>query len=446
MKLLSYFDAFLANTVNLNQTRLDQLDTRVTAIMTALEADAVLGQLVEDHIPQGSWAHRTIIKPLNDHEFDADFLLQLTEVPAWSQEPKQYLQQLRAAFKRSATYQDMVRKKNRCCRIGYANDCHVDVVPYLVRSDGSQVIVNYAENDFEDTNPQGFTDWMKEKDDLANGQLRKVIRLLKYLRDYKQTFSVPSVILTTMVGERVQSWDAANRYADTPTALANLIYDLNQWLQLYPQMPVLSDPSCPGTTFNHRWDQAQYENFRSKIELYSDWVVTAYNEKDKATSLTGWQKVFGDDFEQPPGAITESGVEKSASTALAVRAPHEEFIEEKGYELVGGYFARIEGTVAPKNGFRHGDLRVLRSVERGRSLRFIVHTDVPEPYEVLWKVRNYGPDAEADQGLRGQLLDDPGNTRVRTENTKYRGRHYVECYVAKDGHVLATDHHSVVIR
>ena len=44
---------------------------------------------------------------------------------------------------------------------------------------------------------------MKEKDGLTGGNLRKVIRLLKYLRDYKTTFSVPSVILTTLVGERV---------------------------------------------------------------------------------------------------------------------------------------------------------------------------------------------------------------------------------------------------
>ncbi len=32
MKLLAYFSAFLTNTVNLNQTRLDQLDDRVAAI------------------------------------------------------------------------------------------------------------------------------------------------------------------------------------------------------------------------------------------------------------------------------------------------------------------------------------------------------------------------------------------------------------------------------
>ena len=97
MKLLAYFDAFLGEVVNLNQTRLDLLDTRVEAIVRSLEKDDVIAPLLQGHVPQGSWAHKTIIRPLEDREFDADFLLTLAEVEAWSNSPKIYLQQLRAA-------------------------------------------------------------------------------------------------------------------------------------------------------------------------------------------------------------------------------------------------------------------------------------------------------------------------------------------------------------
>ena len=82
---------------------------------------------------------------------------------------------------------------------------------------GPQVIINYAEDKFEDTHPEGFTAWMKEKDELSNGNLRKVIRLVKYIRDFKETFSVPSVILTMLLGERVQAFGEAGKYADVPT-------------------------------------------------------------------------------------------------------------------------------------------------------------------------------------------------------------------------------------
>jgi hypothetical protein len=65
---------------------------------------------------------------------------------------------------------------------------------------------------------------------------------------------------------------------------------------------------------------------------------------------------------------------------------------------------------------------------------------------VWWKVRNTGPEAAAvSGGLRGKLLPDDG-TASRIETTSYRGRHYVEAYIVKDGRVVASDHHDVEIR
>src|ERR1022692_255065 len=449
MKLLGYFDLFLADAVNLNQTRLDLLDTRVQAIVGSLEQDSVISPLLQGHVPQGSWAHRTIIRPVEHREFDADFLLTLTEVEAWSDSPKIYMQQVRAAFKRSVTYADMVRRKNRCVRIGYSGDCHVDVVPHLILADGRQVIVNYAEDKFEDTNPEGFTAWMKEKDELANGNLRKVIRLMKYIRDFKETFSVPSVILTTLLGERVQPFGEASRYADVPTTLLNLMNDLDAWLTLYPDMPLLEDPSCPDTSFNHRWTQDRYENFRKWVTFYAARITEAYTEPDKAASLAAWQEIFGPEFTQPvtkPAPTAPRG--RIAPMPPAARAPLEEFIEEAGYAFAGGYKLRVECTVDRMPGFRAGArLRAMPWIDKGRSLQFrITYCDVSRPYQVWWKVRNSGPEAESvPGGLRGQLLPDDGSAS-RTESTRYRGRHYVEAYIVKNGRVVASDHHNVEIR
>ncbi|MFD5617201.1 cyclic GMP-AMP synthase DncV-like nucleotidyltransferase [Streptomyces yangpuensis] len=443
MKLLAYFDAFLKNTVNLNQTRLGLLDDRVRVITSTLKGDAQIGELYVDHSPQGSWAHRTIIKPLNNHEFDADILLQLNEVDSW--DPKDYLRETRAAFKRSTTYRSKVTKKNRCCRITYAGDCHVDVVPYIVLGDGREVIVNYAENEFEETNPQGFTDWMKEKDDLTNGNLRRVIRLLKYVRDYKQTFTIPSVILTTLLGERVQAWDAVSRYSDTPTALKTILSDLSSWLDLYPLMPPLPDPGCPQTTFNHRWNQPQYENFRKKIKLYSDWAREAYDEDEKAASLAAWQRIFGTSFQKPSVAEKSLAASPQTPSPRGDRAPHEQYIEELGFSWKGGYSLRIDAEVLPHKGFRNGPLRRLRKVRTLQDLEFSITTDVPEPYELYWKVRNRGAEAEDHGQLRGDIFLDEERARKRRESTRWKGHHYVEAYIVKNGKVLATDHHEVEI-
>ena len=444
MKLIDYHRSFLVNTVNLNQTRLDLLQSRVESIYVAAAMDPILGPFVEEYIPQGSWAHGTIIKPVGNREFDADILLKITERPEWAGDKKKYVTETLAAFERSA-YAGKTEKHTRCVRIIYADDCHVDVVPYVELEDGRQVIIDTKANEFESSNPQGFADWMKEKDGLTGGNLRKVIRLLKYLRDYKTTFSVPSVILTTLVGERVLAWNAEGRYPDVPTALKNILADLDEWLQIYDTMPTITDPSCPDVTFNHRWDQDRYTTFRKKIGDYSAWVTEAYNETDKDKSVELWQKVFGPDFKAPPSTASATPAVTKAAPIREARAPQEQFIEERGFTYNLTHVASIDAAVARRTGFRHGNLRAMGTVGKGRSIDFRVRTDVPAPYGVFWKVRNNGAEAAAVGQLRG-LIENGDSPHTKRESTAYTGTHWVECYVVKDRVVRATDRHLVRIR
>jgi Second Messenger Oligonucleotide or Dinucleotide Synthetase domain len=291
--------AFLNKTVNLNRSRLDDLDSRVTAIMNCLRKDATLGPLVKTHIRQGSWAHRTIIKPLPDDEFDADILLHLTPVKEWSKSPRSYIDQVYRALKNSVTYRDMVEKKNRCVRIHYANDCHVDVVPYLVLGffENRKVIVNHDTNTFERTDPEAFTSWMRRQDRRAGNHLRTVTRLMKYLRDRQDAFSVPSVILATLIGRQVSTWWVFwDGYKDLPTTFMRLISSLDSYLQQHEDMPEVSDPGHPDVTFNHRWDERRYAHFRSEIQKIAAQVRAAHAETDQTQSILLWQKVFGPAF------------------------------------------------------------------------------------------------------------------------------------------------------
>lgn len=436
MKALEHFEGLLANTVNLNPDRLEQLDGRVESIFACLDNDDELGPLVHEYIAQGSWAHSTIIKPVGLKEFDADLLLVLTEVPG--KEPKDYLRDVAAALRRSNHYNNIVTQKTRCVRVMYANFCHVDIVPYLERVQGG-VIVNKTLNSFEPSNPSGFTEWMRSKDEAANGQLRKVIRILKYLRDYKGTFSVPSVILTTLVGERVSTWDTT-LHPDTPTALRQLLGDLADWLDLHSTMPTIFDPSCPTTSFNHRWDEARYANFAKWIRYYADKVTSAYDEPDWDASLALWRDVFGDDFKKR--ASTTPAVR--AAGGLDVRVPGEVFIEERFPRSETSCPARITATLTNKKGFRSGSLRSMGSrVPKDRSIVFTLGHNARGPVSIFWKVRNGGDEAaNIPGGLRGEITADDGSSS-RTETTLYRGEHYVEAYVVQNGMVVATARHPI---
>src|SRR5664280_3200678 len=107
MKFAADFDSFLRLEVNLNQSRLDKLEGRVDAVSDFLADHDDFADAFIDTIPAGSWAHRTIIKPVQaNDEFDGDVLLYLKEQPDWL--PKDYVENLYAAFRSSGVYKSMV--------------------------------------------------------------------------------------------------------------------------------------------------------------------------------------------------------------------------------------------------------------------------------------------------------------------------------------------------
>ncbi|MDT0318026.1 SMODS domain-containing nucleotidyltransferase [Streptomyces millisiae] len=324
MQHVSYFDAFLKEVVNLSQSKLDRLDRGVTAIYEALKKDEELGSHILGKKPQGSWAQRTIINPVGDKEFDADFMLEMKENPDWAQSPKLYIENVYAAIHRHSTYKKMPHtRKCRCVQLSYAGQMHVDIVPYVRLASGREVIVNRDEDRWEDTNPAGFTAWMRAKDEIADGNLRKVIRLMKYLRDHKRSFTgTRSIILTTLLGERVSDVPKLidpGYYGNVPSALLHIVSDLDHWLQQRPYKPSIPDPSGSGVTFDHRWDQSTYAYFRARINAHAAQIKLAYEETDPARSLRLWQQVFGDRFQAPAASGRSKFLAPAPAAATVTR-------------------------------------------------------------------------------------------------------------------------------
>jgi hypothetical protein len=66
-------------------------------------------------------------------------------------------------------------------------------------------------------------------------------------------------------------------------------------------------------------------------------------------------------------------------------------------------------------------------------------TDVTR-FDLIWKVLNRGEKAEG----RGQLITGEQGLEHR-ESTLYRRKHFIAVYVIKNGRVVASDHHEVLI-
>ncbi|MDQ3629991.1 MAG: nucleotidyltransferase [Actinomycetota bacterium] len=439
MKLIKYFDAFLEDTVNLNPSRMELLETRTTAITNFLKEDEVFGPVVKAAIPQGSFAQKTIIRPRSDGHFDADLLLHLDQVPSW--DASEYVGKLYTALGRSPIYKEMRHRRTRCVYVDYADEFHVDLVPYT-EIDSGGYITNNKTNCFELTDPKGFTGWLKDQNRTANGHLLKVIRLLKYIRDITWGLNVTSLILTALVGERVSQFAALSNpgcYADVPTTLKTVVGALDDYLQQNYYLPAITDPGGTGDRFDQRWNQDGYASFRTRFHTLRAKVDAAFDADGADASIAAWRVVFGENFRAPATTPT-SGAGRGALVVIEGKAlpVTERFLDrDLGIPCVqNGHAVRLVGRVTPKEGFRHYRLPDNGNrVGKGRSLRFEIEScTVPEPYEVYWKVRNTGAEAQRAGSLRGEIRE---GGRTHRESTRYRGPHWVECYIVKHGRCLA---------
>lgn len=296
MNFTDDFARLLARKVNIDSTRLATLDTNVGAITDALSADGIVGPWYVAYRRQGSWAHRTIIKPPNGEEFDADILLELALVPGW--DAIRYLDEVEAALERTRRYAGKVRGKTRSVRVQYAGEHHVDVVPFVRTAAGRGQIFNRERNEPEASNPLGFSDWFAARNTATNANLKRVVRILKYVR--RDRFDdVRSVILTTLLGEQVDiaAGEAdPDYYGTVPTTLWRLATSLAEFLDANSDKPKVRDPSAPGLTFDHRWDPSIYSDFRDQFGEIAQTIDEAYQSGDRAESVGKWREVLGDDF------------------------------------------------------------------------------------------------------------------------------------------------------
>jgi hypothetical protein len=458
MKFTADFSAFLESDVNLNQTRIDRMQKSVGAIETYISGHDLFSEIFIDTIPAGSWAHRMIIKPVSQaDEFDADVLLYVKEQPDWL--PKDYLCNLYDAFRDSAIYKPKAQKKTRCIRIDYAGDFHVDVVPYLERS-GSHYVTNRLEPEdagcFELSDPEAFSAWINECQQYTNNHFIKVVRLLKYLRDFKRTFTCKSIILTTLLGNEINWLEAtvnAELFTDVPTTLKTLLSKLAA--SLPDEMPAIMDPAGTGDNFSDRYrDDWNYTNFRAKMISYAEKVRLAFEEKDREKSIELWQSVFGDTFKTEKLAKSSSSVTFRASASWS----GEKFIDQTPFNfpiavqpamtvrITARCIGLKEGVTFRRNGFRQFDLgKNGNRVPKNRKLRFTANTNVSQPYKLLWKVRNGGDEAASHNELRGEITEAAEGSIERTETTSYTGTHYVECYIVKNGLVVAKNRQTVIV-
>lgn len=219
----------IAEKLQLDDSRRASAERSYNAVSEWIEGDSGFFKNVKfDIYAQGSYRIGTNVKPLQGEEFDLDIVIHIT-MPYQGLNPVEVLNQLERRLREHGQYKTMLKRKNRCIRIVYANLFHIDILPGFQESalDLNRIVVpDRSLKDWTPSNPKGYADWFQSKyirqeqlllekalraENLPEQipyhlmqPLQRAVQLIKRYRDIyfrdNQEAATSSIILTTIAG------------------------------------------------------------------------------------------------------------------------------------------------------------------------------------------------------------------------------------------------------
>ena len=328
----------------------------------------------------------------------------------------------------SNTYSDSDIKVDRCVvTVNFSDGTHIDVQPVFETEDQDYEYPDtYNGGSWKITKPRKEMDAMVESAQNFNRNLR---RLCKMGRSWKNKDGVVmgGLLMDTLAYNFLNSTTYYNE--KSYSYYDEMSRDFFKYLYDQPK-----DQKEYGALGSKQRVKVK-KSFRRKAKKAYDLACKAIEAKSEKTQHNSWRDIYGNDF---PKYQTEEDEAKAINLSYTNT---EEFIENS-YPVNILYDMEIDCDIK-QDGYREGTLRWFLSnnyrLLAGKRLSFFIkNNSVPFPFEVKWKITNRGDEAIRRDCVRGQIVEDDGSL-TRIESTNFRGEHFVECYIIKDGVVVAKD-------
>lgn len=310
----------MAESLQLDETRYNLMIQHYEAIKKWIESDTAFFQPFEYELyPHGSVRIRTTVKPIGKDEFDLDLALHIKT--SWADHtPEKIYLELKRRLQEHAVYKQKMELKNRCIRLNYSGDFHMDILPGVQENsfDPDKLRVpDRSRNYWVSSNPRGYAKWFMNRAELvktsllqkalraenlpandydAKKPLQRAVQLIKRYRDLyfesKPEFKTSSIILTTIAGEYYMGEESIF------LTIESIINRIRVKTHEIPTRIQVLNPVNPQEDFTDKWDEdpRYYKSFREFSEhLYNEW-----QELKKEHGLIAESRIlkglFGDDL------------------------------------------------------------------------------------------------------------------------------------------------------
>jgi hypothetical protein len=284
--------------------------------------------------PQGSFRLGTCVKPIGQDEYDIDLVCKL-HIPSNSNQSFVY-NLVGERLKENGIYLQKLEPQNRCWRLNYAGDFHLDILPAIPdnSSNNSSIFVPDKELEYwQPSNPEGYAEWFyscmairvkelkeAEIEDIPEFKiktpLQKSIQLLKRHRDivFKNDLKDKpiSIILTTLAAKAYQN--EANLF----DALINIIRFMPyKFDEIDGEIAVLN-PTNEEENFADKWKKHPQRKVK-----FLQWLSTLKTSLDKMFNLKESSHVYESLMPMFGNNIIESALMRSASKMESLREKNE---------------------------------------------------------------------------------------------------------------------------
>lgn len=374
----------------------------------------------------GSYGRHTAIRGVSD--LDLLFILPPGLRPNYDDEGGARLVLTRVKDVLRARYPSTEVRVDQCVvRVQFtANRFKFEVQPVFENADGSFAYPDTGADRWKVTKPRAEIVATRECNTRTRSNMRHLARMA---RAWKNTSGVNmgGLLIDTLVHRFFLETDSYNSAGSDQ--YGRMARDFFEFLAEEPD----KDHYLALGSHQHVKVKAQ---FHAKARKAYKRCSEAIEEKGQASVAKKWRTVFGT-------SVPLTAIDKARSYDNT-----EEFIEDAfPVDIRGSVTIDCEVTqkgFRPSSLFQMLRLGTLLPVDRKLDFK-ATSCSVHEPYQLKWKVLNRGSEAERRNMVRGQIVDSnqPG---VRHERSNFRGDHIVECYVVKDGVVVARDRLRVPIR
>lgn len=310
----------MAQEIQLDKTRYQRMIEHYEAVKNWIESDEKFFKPYKyDVYPHGSVRILTTVKPFGREEFDLDIAIHL--LTNWrSHTPEKIYNELKRRLSEHATYKGMIELKNRCIRLNYSGEFHMDILPGIQESEfdvNKLVVPDRKLGAWVSSNPRGYAEWFMARanmvkisllekslraenlpvDDYNNKKpLQRAVQLIKRYRDIyfekRGEYRTSSIVLTTIAGMYYQGEESI---FDTVEAI---IARLQTETSLSTKRIKVLNPVNSHEDFTDKWDtEPQYYIEFKKFCNHLNQQWQALKEKhDVLKESTILKGLFGDDL------------------------------------------------------------------------------------------------------------------------------------------------------